>query len=385
MAGLGNEKFEGLNGIQKFDYKIGTEIETILSGYACDYEIGDCPVCEGCPVCDFCDPTDIREYIIEVYNIDPDELTDDRVCEICDRDRLWIDFICANCNPCENCRVTLPTWLEDLRKYIYDYYVDGSCGLEIDTIPFNSLKEYHKAVKELVNAIGTENIKIKEKCGGHINISWELKTKDKTIKWYDYEEEITYNLLYFADLLTYLCCSKYTKHRGHYKEIADSYDKVYSRALDKYHCIHIKSYAVEIRYPDSPKSVLDHLLLSAVNLSLSFITYQIKDYKKEFETITTIYEKINLYGLKLNQKEKRYLRNKFKVLIKTIKPYIRIFSREVGIDLERALKFRMEYPRYEYGTLIKGKVKFTEELFQIKKPKVFKSAENPKQTVLCKA
>jgi len=79
------------------------------------------------------------------------------------------------------------------------------------------------------------------------------------------------------------------------------------------------------------------------------------------------------------------LRNKFKVLIKTIKPYIRIFSREVGIDLEKALMFRMEYPRYEYGTLIKGKVKFTEELFQIKKPKVFKSAENPKQTVLCKA
>lgn len=383
MMELGNEKFEGLKAIQRFDYKIGTEIETTLSSFACDYEAGVCPICDGCPVCDFCDFGAIREYIIEEFNLDPDELTDDQVCEICDREELWRDFICVNCNPCESCEAVLPPFLEHLEKYIESYGDDISCGLEISTKPFDYLPEYYQAVKEIVNAVGIENIKIKDLCGGHINISWKLYTEEETIEWNDYEVEIAHNLLYFADLLTYLCCSKYTWYRRKYKKIPADYDEIPSKIYKKHHCIYIKSYAVEIRYPDSPKSVLDHLLLSAVNLALSFVTYQIKDYKKEYELIHTIYNKINTDGEKLNQKEKRYLRNKFKLLIKTIKPYIRTFSRELGIDLEKALRVRMEYPRYEYGLRIKENVIFTEELFKIKKPKVSELAEKTKLIVSC--
>jgi len=364
-------------------YRIGTEIETILSAKPCQYDVTSCYICETCTPCDYCDRHEIREYIINNYDINEEELDDNRVCELCERDEIWRDVICVACDPCERCEDQLPPFLEGLEKYIERFYEDGSCGLEISTIPFSSIKEYYESVKQIVEAIGPESIKIKEKCGGHINISWIYDNGKVTYEWYDYEREIVYNLTYFADLLTYMCCSKYTKHRAAFKYIAKYYDDIYTTSSDKYHCIHTKSYAVEIRYPDSPKSPFDHLLLSVVNLSLSFITQQIKDYKKEYEMIYTIYSKVNFDGEKLSSKEKRYLKNKFKLLIKSIKPYIKIFSRQLNIDLQKALETRIQYPRYEYGQKIKGKIRFSEELFKIKKPKTFESSNHPNQISLC--
>ena len=364
-------------------YMIGTEIETILT---LENPCEECIVCQNCSPCDYCDQNEIIEYARREGYINENDFENNEevdVCEICQRYELYRSVICEYCNPCENCEYydykPLPYYLSSIEKFLDKWYEDGSCGLELCTKAFDNIREYYQAIKEIINTVGVENIKIKERCGGHINISWT----SINYVWIDFEKPIVYNLVYFSDLLTYMHCSKYTYHRRSYKDIAKDYDGIYDSALDKYHCIHLKDYAIEVRYPDSPKSVLDHLLLSVVNLSLSFITQQIKDYKKEYEMIYAIYTKINYDGEKLSGKEKRYLRNKFKLLIKSIKPYLRIFSRQLKIDLQKALETRIQYPRYEYGQKIKGKIKFSEELFKIKKPKTFESSNHPNQISLC--
>jgi len=58
----------------KLMYKIGTEIETVISGYSCD-SCDYCRICDNCPVCEdcarnryYCDACDedIKQRIIEI-------------------------------------------------------------------------------------------------------------------------------------------------------------------------------------------------------------------------------------------------------------------------------------------------------------------------------
>ena len=60
-----------------------------------------------------------------------------------------------------------------------------------------------------------------------------------------------------------------------------------------------------------------------------------------------IYEKIKENGDKLNEEEKRYLSEKFKLLIRVIRKPLKQLSEELRIDLIKALHWRFSFPKYE--------------------------------------
>ena len=158
--------------------------------------------------------------------------------------------------------------IDKINPYLDNYYYDESCGMEFVTKPFSSLKDYWKAVKEIVKVVGKENISIEDRCGGHINISWINGNKS----WKDYEKTIAQNILFFSDLLSYMFCSLSTYWRYNYKEFPLHLGTLENDIYDKYNCVHIKDYAIEVRIPDSPKDVDNHVLFSAVLLACLLYT-----------------------------------------------------------------------------------------------------------------
>ena len=351
----------------KLMYKIGTEIETVISGYDCE-SCSYCAICDNCPVCEYCqneqlycercNPEDIRDYAIRHGYL---EENDDRdICEVCQENYLWQELVCDCCDRCSDCEYIYNRdycpyndyySLDDIdiskiEPYLDNYYYDESCGMEFVTKPFSSLKDYWHAIKAIVQTVGKENIDISEKCGGHINISWTNGNKS----WLDYDTIIASNILFFSDLLSYMFCFPDTYERYEYKEFPDEYDNYKNHFINKYCCVHLKDYAVEIRFPDSPKDVDNHVLLTATLLAISLKTYEIPFDKPNFNKTKEIYEKINYYGKELNKLDKLYLRNKFKLLIKFIrKPLIKL-SKELGVNLLKALEYRFKYPKYEEST-----------------------------------
>jgi len=360
----------------KISYKVGTEIETILKEKNCE-NCSYCVICDECPMCtdcqenkyycDYCD-TYTREQMVEIAErhgwITEEEakelrenLDSNKICRVCQEFRIWQDTICRNCNPCEDCHYAYnPEYcpysdyyglddidIDKIEKYLDNYYPDESCGMEFCTKPFTSLKDYWHAVKTIVQTIGKENIDISEKCGGHINISWQ----NGNTSWEDYEKIIAKNILFFSDLLSYMFCSPETYHRDDYKVFPMELCYVNDDIYDKYTCVHIKNYAIEVRIPDSPKDVDNHVLFTAVLLALSFKTTEIPFAEETFYKTKEIYNKINCYGEKLNDSEKRFLADKFKMLKKFIEKPLKMLSQELGINLMKALEYRFKNPKYE--------------------------------------
>jgi len=383
--GFYNE-FEGLKKIHKYHYLIGTEIETTIDKYPCEYVPENCPHCESCIenkfMCDYCDFEEIKEYIINEYNLNENETDDNTICEICLKNEIYRLFICQYCEPCENCNGVMPMFLKEVEDYIEDCYNDESCGLEVVTKPFNSIAKYYEALIKITEKLGTDVLNVEYYCGGHINISWKREVQTPYGKTFErsqfYEKNIVKNLVYFADLLTYMFCTRETHYRYEYKQLTHKYSHIYIASLDKYHAIHVKPYAIEIRYPDTPNSPFDHLLLSVANLCISFITHKIKDYENEYKLIYSIYSKINEYGKDLTEKQKKYLKKKFNFLIRTIRPYLKTFSLELGIDLEKALRYRINNPRYEIET----EDEITDKPFRIRKTKEIEEGYRHNQTTL---
>jgi hypothetical protein len=248
---------------RKKKFMIGTEIETCLDEQRKCEDCDRCAVCDNCPVCLNCE--DHRYFCDYCEQEDPD-------CEECLDQRLYIDFVCAYCDPCDSCNYpydpnncpyensdsfdtdSLP---HKLRKYFSKVYLDGSCGLEFCTIPFNNLKEYYNCLREFIEVVGRENLDVYEKCGGHVNISYP--------NWKMFRKEIFHNARYFLDVLTYMFLHKYTYRRESYHTWAD----YLGDCEEKYCVIHFKDYAIEYRFPDTPYDALNHTLLSALLISLS--------------------------------------------------------------------------------------------------------------------
>jgi len=356
----------------RIKYLIGTEIETVIKGYSCD-SCDYCLICDNCPVCRdcqnyhyFCDACDedTRNRIIEIAidrgyitEAEAENIDDDRICKICLDFQLYNNIICQNCDPCTDCTyVRNPEYcplddeyfLDDIdigriNRYLDTYYYDCSCGYEFTTKPFSSLRDYWQAVKAIVETVGKENIDIADKCGGHINISWKNDKKS----WADYKLTIARNMLYFADLLSYMFCSPETYYRDEYKVYPKRFEHIGVDVEDKYCCVHIKDYAIEIRIPDSPKDVDNHVLFSATLLAISLRTTDIPFSIYDFEKTKKIYNEINHYGDELSHNDKRYLRDKFKVLMKFIEKPLKALSHDLGINLIKALEFRFKNPKYE--------------------------------------
>ena len=363
----------------RIKYLIGTEIETVISGYSCD-SCDYCRICDNCPVCEdcarnryYCDSCDIdiKQRIIEIAEengwITPDEaeelkkdLDSNEICDLCLRFYIWQNVICENCNPCKGCSyVRNPAYcpyddeytiddidIDKINEYLDDYYYDESCGMEFVTKPFSSLKDYWHAIKAIVQTVGKENISIEDKCGGHINISWTNGVKT----WEDYKEIIAKNILFFSDLLSYMFCDVQTYWRYTYKEFPIKLEDIEHDIYDKYYCVHLKDYAIEIRFPDSPKDVDNHVLLTATLLAISLKTYEIPFDKETFSKTREIYKKINRYGDIISKEDKSYLKDKFKLLKRFIEKPLKALSKEIGIDLIKALEYRFNNPKYgEFG------------------------------------
>ena len=348
----------------KIMYKIGTEIETVISGYDCE-SCSYCAICDNCPVCEYCqneqlycercNPEDIRDYAIRHGYL---EENDDRdICEVCQENYLWQELVCDCCDRCSDCEYIYNRdycpyndyySLDDIdiskiEPYLDNYYYDESCGMEFVTKPFSSLKDYWKAVKEIVKVVGKENINISERCGGHINISWENGNKS----WLDYDTIIASNILFFSDLLSYMFCSSETHWRYTYKEFPGTPDNYKKDFIDKYCCVHLKDYAIEVRIPDSPKDVDNHVLFTATLLAIAMKTYEIPFDKETFSKTKEIYKKINRYGDTINKEDYAYLRDKFKLLKRFIEKPLKALSHDLGVDLMKALEYRFNNPKYE--------------------------------------
>ena len=126
-------------------------------------------------------------------------------------------------------------------------------------------------------------------------------------------------------------------------------------------CPH-KDYAIEVRIPDSPKDVDNHVLFSAVLLAIAMKTYEIPFDRETFERTKEIYLKINRHGDTINKEDYTYLKDKFKLLKKFIEKPLMALSHDLGVDLMKALEHRFQNPKYEEST----DSKFDLEQFAIK-------------------
>ena len=348
----------------KVRYLIGTEIETVISGRTCE-DCSYCAICDNCPMCTYCtehqlycercNPEDVRDYAIRHGFL---EENDDRdICEVCQENYLWQDVVCDGCSRCDDCQYAYnPEYcpyqdeytiddinINRIEQYLDNYYHDESCGMEFVTKPFSSLREYWEAVKAIVQTVGKENIDISEKCGGHINISWTNGVKT----WEDYKEIIAKNILFFSDLLSYMFCDVQTYWRYTYKEFPIKLEDIEHDIYDKYCCVHLKDYAIEVRIPDSPKDVDNHVLFTATLLAISLRTTKIPFDKETFHRTKEIYLKINKHGDSLSKEDKAFLKDKFKLLKKFIEKPLKALSHDLGIDLMKALEHRFKNPKYE--------------------------------------
>jgi len=349
-----------------FEFKIGTEIETTLKGYSCDdcdycAVCDNCPVCEDCRVnryyCDCCDHDVVRDYAIRHGYINEDDDID--ICEICQENLLWTEIICDGCDRCVDCQfvrnieycpysdelLAETININEIEPYIDTFYNDGSCGLEFPTKAFNSLLDYYKAIKTIVSTIGTEYIKTKDECGGHINISWKNIKNGKTHK--DYEFLIAKNIIFFSDLLSFMFNSRYTYYRYTWAKMPGSYKEIEDFIIDKYNypLVVIKDDRIEIRFPDAVNSPNNHTLLTAVLLSISFNTDNYL-FERNFEITKEIYETIRYYGDEPNRKQLSILKDKYILLRRIVKPYLMEFSHELNVDLIKALDWRFKNPRF---------------------------------------
>jgi len=363
-------------GIRGIKYLIGTEIETIISGRTCE-DCSYCAICDDCPICNdcvehryYCNSCDeeVKQRIIEIAEengwITPDEaeklkenLDSDETCDLCQRFDIWNIVHCEHCGRCEDCQYAYnPEYcpyndyynindidIDKIDPYLDNYYYDESCGMEFVTKPFSSLKDYWHAIKAIVKTIGKENIDISERCGGHINISWQNGNKS----WKDYDKVIASNILFFSDLLSYMFCNPSTYWRYTYKEFPNSILNYKKDFEDKYCCVHLKDYAIEVRIPDSPKDVDNHVLFTATLLAIAMKTYEIPFDRETFERTKEIYLKINYYGKELSKEDKAFLKDKFKLLKKFIEKPLKALSHDIGIDLMKALEHRFKNPKYE--------------------------------------
>ena len=382
----------------KFGIKflVGTEIETTLKGINCElcdycHICDNCPTCEHCQenmdYCSYCDPNEVRDYAIRIGIIDENQDID--ICEVCQEYNLWRDIICQRCDPCTDCEYYRnPEYcpysdeylLENIdfnriEKYIDRYYEDGSCGLEFPTKPFSSIAEYYKAIKTIVSVIGKENIKTTKECGGHINISWINQRTKKT--WKDYKYTIAKNIMFFSDLLSYMFCSKYTYCRSQWATFPPKYHEIEEYITDKanYPLVLLKSNRIEIRFPDAVNSPNNHTLLTATLLAISFNTKMTYLNRSNFHITKEIYEDIRKYGNPLLERQINILKDKYTILKRIVKPYLIEFSRELRINLVKALDWRFKYPRYttmaklnfKQFSLIKN-VKLSTIAMQIQRP-----------------
>lgn len=349
-------------------FLVGIEIETKI--HPCDF-CHECQICNDCPVCRYCirdrdyctrcNVDEIIDYMVENEIISGDkneiknengEIDHEKVCDLCIEHEVWREVICSDCNPCEDCEyyrninycplddydwreVVLP---EDMVNMFETAYVDGSCGLEFPTVTFSSLKQLHELLRKFVDIAGEDNLDAFHVCGGHTNISFE--------GWTEREEIIKHNAWYFLDLLSYMFLNKDTWRRWEYKTAITCDSDFY----EKYSGIYIKYYAVEYRFPDSPNNPDNHVLLTAVLLGITMLPYKIGYDDDELNEVNRIYNEINDYGnFEAIRKDKRamnYLRDKLKVLIKHIRPYLKEFSKELGYDLEKALIDRFNNPQW---------------------------------------
>jgi len=360
-------------------YLIGTEVETTLKGLTCE-NCDYCAVCDNCPVCEDC--RNFRYYCDNCYEEDREriiqealehgyiteekaekllkDLENDEICDICERYFIWQDVICSRCDPCYDCDyVRNPEYcpldnyglpenidINEIEPYIDRYYEDGSCGLEFPTKAFDSLKDYYNAIKTIVSVIGKDYIKTTDNCGGHINISWRNLKTNKTHE--DYEYLIAKNIIFFSDLLSYMFNSKYTYKRYYWSRMPDYYDEISDFIIDKanYPLVLLKSNRIEIRFPDAVNSPNNHTLLTAVLLAISFNVNQCYLNKKNFEITQDIYDTIRYLGEKPNNEKLSILKDKYVLLRRIVKPYLKEFSYELNVDLVKALDWRFRNPRF---------------------------------------
>jgi len=332
-----NGKVNG-NGRKK-RFLIGTEIETCLDERKRCEDCDRCAVCDDCPPCYFCEYE--RNFCEYCEDEDPD-------CNVCLDRRLYRDFICNYCEPCSYCDYaynpdncpyensdcfdtdSLPP---ELRKHFMDIYLDGSCGLEFCTIPFSDLKKYYNCLREFIEFIERESLSVYERCGGHINISYP--------SWKMFKKQIFHNVRYFLDVLTYVFLHKDTYRRESYHYWAD----YFSDCHQKFCVIHFKDYAVEYRFPDTPYDALNHTLLSAVLISLSTLKKKIR-YDLDIYETKELYKRFKNSEFHLKDHEYLFISEKFKKLIDVTKYDLKLFSKQLKINLLKALKFRFENPAH---------------------------------------
>ena len=333
----------------------GVEIETSLEGSGCEscdfcHVCDDCPVCSDCrdftSYCERCGETERLDMIDLVQRFYGIEATEKNICEYCDRYRLFTDVICPSCNHCDNCEYYRnPEYCDkdeydyylspEVEKYIENSYYDDSCGMEFVTKVFSNLKEFREFLKNFVDEIGEDNMSPADRCGGHFNISWDY--------WEDDFPTVFNNSVYFLDLFAYMFNEPKTWRRGGYAEFPANL----METGDKFKAIHEKAYAIEFRFPDSPRDVDNYVLMAATIISLCSIDYDITYNKDERLKTRDIYEKIKEDGKQLNEDEKRYLIEKFKLLIRVIRKPLKQLSEELRIDLIKALHWRFSFPKYE--------------------------------------
>jgi len=237
---------------------------------------------------------------------------------------------------------------EDIKRANdYNYYEDGSCGYEFPTPVFdewNKFEEHLWTLKKTIYAHYRHRyFNPSYGAGGHFNIS----TVNFTRNW----RNVTVVMHAYAPLLIYLFQKKWTARRDPEFRYMSIYINLLSNVWDKYHFLHIKDYAYEIRFPDSLYNVDAYLTEVAIISGLVLTAIAGKAVSKRLLHYQPDYFYTGMIGDALAyNKLKKIFSNYIKYSTTSLKAYLSeffdIFEKDTGIDLMSKLNKYVKHPKW---------------------------------------
>lgn len=229
----------------------------------------------------------------------------------------------------------------------YNYYEDGSCGYEFPTPAFNDWNRFEEHLWTLKKTIyahyGHKYFNPSYGAGGHFNIS----TVNFTRNW----RNVTVVMYAYAPLLIYLFQKKWTARRDPEFRYMSNYAYLLSNVWDKYHFLHIKDYAYEIRFPDSLYNVDAYLTEAAILTGLvltaiagKVVSKRLLHYQPDYFYMGMIRDEL-AYN-KLTRTFNSYIKYGITSLKAYLNEFFDIFEKDTGIDLETRLNKYIKSPKW---------------------------------------
>ena len=229
-----------------------------------------------------------------------------------------------------------------------DWYEDGSCGIEFPTPAFSNWNDFEEHMWNLKEAIyeyyGHKYFNPRYGAGGHFNVS----SVDFPYNRYN----VTMAIYGFAPLMIYLFQKKWTARRDPDFRYIAPFDRLLHNIDEKYHFIHVKDYAYEIRFPDSLYNVDAYLTEAAILTGIVLtatagkpVAKRLLRYQPDYFYRRMIKDELDSMTI-FKSLWKQYTKYAIRYLNAYLSDYFVIFERDTSIDLVSRLNKYVKNPKW---------------------------------------